>query len=149
MKDDAAEICAVESWVLERKNVIVESAEGSMWPMLHPVIEGVDYRVLEVGSAGVRGDNRLTLVVAEAVVAASGHVHASPGLHQEYLRVHVFGNARGRVKSDRGPHFRDVQFRNGMGPQKVTGGVGAVDFERSPLSRYPSVRPMSWNMAAA
>jgi hypothetical protein len=129
LQDDAAEVHAVKRRVLEREDIIVKGAKCTVWPMLHPMVESVDDPDLEVRAARMGGDDRLALLIGEPVIAAAGHVHSRACLHQEYLRMQVFGDARGRMKSDGVPNPLHIRFRDSVASQKFTGGVGTVDLE--------------------
>ena len=50
-------------------------------------------------------------------------------MHQRILRMHVLGNAKRRMQSDRVPDSLDVQFRDGATPSEAASGVSAVHFK--------------------
>src|SRR6516225_8931685 len=80
--------------ILERQDVVVEGPEGAVGAVLHALIEGVNDSVLEVRFPGKGSDSGLTLRVGKLVVAAAGHIHAGPGLHQRDLPTHNEGLCR-------------------------------------------------------
>src|SRR6516165_9892667 len=115
--------------ILERQDVVVEGPEGAVGAVLHALIEGVNDSVLEVRFPGKGSDSGLTLRVGKLVVAAAGHIHAGPGLHQRDLRTHKFRYARRCVESDGVPNRLDIAFGDAVPPKKITRGIRAIHFE--------------------
>src|ERR1700744_5956034 len=129
IKNDAAQVHALEARVLVRQEIVVERAERGAWTMLHAVEKSIDHFLGEISAARKACDHGRALCLRKLIKTPSRNVHPSSGLHQRDLTVHVLGNAGRRVERYSGPHLGHVRLVDMMAAQKISRGVGAVDFE--------------------
>src|SRR5882757_5133073 len=73
--DHVAEVAALEGRVLVRKNVGLDVAEGRIRLALDAVIEGLNDVILEVTTARMRTDHRISLGIAILGIGEAEHIH--------------------------------------------------------------------------
>src|SRR5260370_5580654 len=100
--DHAAEIALMEVRILVREHVGIDVAEGRLRLVLVAVVEGLDDVFLETRVTRMCMHHRLALRVAVFGISQSKHVHFDAGRHQSYDRLPARGEARRRVRGDRG-----------------------------------------------
>src|ERR1700683_534387 len=91
--DNAAEIAALETGVLIRKNVGLDVAECRVGLVLDAVVEGLDDVLLEAIAARMRLHHRISLGIAVLGIGQTEHIHLDAGRDQGDDRMHVSWNA--------------------------------------------------------
>src|SRR6185437_10801215 len=124
-----AHIDAPKVRLLERQDVVVEGPEGGVGAVLHAVIEGVNDSMLEVVASRKGGDDGFTLLVGKLVIAAAGHIHACPSLHQRDLRTHKLRYTRRCMERDGVPDRLDIAFGDAVPAKKIARSIRAIHFE--------------------
>jgi cytochrome c peroxidase len=128
-KDHFAKVGALEAGILERQHIIVDRTEGTVRPMLHTLVEGVDNAVLKVGAARMSRDNSLPLLGRELSIGDSKNIHIDTRGDERDLRLLVFRNAGRGMQRDRVPDDLDRGFRNVISAQEVAGRIRAIHLE--------------------
>src|SRR5271168_4432319 len=127
--DNAAEVAADERGVLVGEDVGLDVAEGGLGPLVDAVVEGLDDVFLELGGAGILGDDGVAELVGVLLVGDSEHVHLHATGEEGDDGVHELGNAGGGGQGDGGPYVVDVLRGDAARLEEVAGGVGTVDLE--------------------